>query len=84
MTRDAQASHEAADREKAHLAELETKGGAARVLGYLRLMGPGYMQSAMTLGGGTAGSEAGSDRGLTGGLTGGLTKRPKHSILLSG
>lgn len=45
---------EAAEREKAHLAELETKGGAARVFGYLRLMGPGYMQSAMTLGGGTA------------------------------
>ena len=26
----------------------------ARTLGYLRLMGPGYLQSAMTLGGGTA------------------------------
>jgi len=33
---------------------LEAKSFLPRTLGYLRLMGPGYMQSAMTLGGGTA------------------------------
>ena len=35
-------------------AELDAKGIVPRTLGYLRHMGPGYMQSAMTLGGGTA------------------------------
>lgn len=33
---------------------LEHAPPLARAVGYLRLMGPGYMQSAMTLGGGTA------------------------------
>lgn len=37
-----------------HLAELDAKAFVPRTIGYLRLMGPGYMQSAMTLGGGTA------------------------------
>ena len=37
-----------------HIRELEARPPIARTLGYLRLMGPGYMQSAMTLGGGTA------------------------------
>ncbi len=36
------------------LSELDGKPFLPRTLGYLRLMGPGYMQSAMTLGGGTA------------------------------
>ena len=36
------------------LAELDAKSFVPRTLGYLRHMGPGYMQSAMTLGGGTA------------------------------
>ena len=37
-----------------HLEALDAKPLLPRTLGYLRLMGPGYMQSAMTLGGGTA------------------------------
>lgn len=36
------------------LEELESKPALARSFGYLKMMGPGYMQSAMTLGGGTA------------------------------
>ncbi len=35
-------------------AELNAKSFLPRTLGYLRHIGPGYMQSAMTLGGGTA------------------------------
>lgn len=41
-------------RERAWLTQLETKGPLERNLGYLRHAGPGYLQSAMTLGGGTA------------------------------
>ncbi|MCZ6597465.1 MAG: divalent metal cation transporter [Planctomycetota bacterium] len=37
-----------------HLAELDARPFLPRTFGYMRLMGPGYMQSAMTLGGGTA------------------------------
>lgn len=40
--------------ESMQLAELNAASPARRVLGYAKLMGPGYMQSAMTLGGGTA------------------------------
>lgn len=40
--------------ESAHLESLEEKGWGERTAGYLKLVGPGYMQSAMTLGGGTA------------------------------
>ena len=36
------------------LSELDTKPFLPRTLGYMKRMGPGYMQSAMTLGGGTA------------------------------
>lgn len=36
------------------LGELDSAGFLPRVRGYLSLLGPGYMQSAMTLGGGTA------------------------------
>ena len=36
------------------LARLDARSFLPRTLGYLRLIGPGYMQSAMTLGGGTA------------------------------
>ncbi|MCP4905620.1 MAG: divalent metal cation transporter [bacterium] len=36
------------------LEQLDAKPFLPRTLGYLRLIGPGYMQSAMTLGGGTA------------------------------
>lgn len=42
--------------ELAHLRSLSGKPPLARLRGYLRLLGPGYMQSAMTLGGGTASS----------------------------
>jgi manganese transport protein len=35
-------------------AELDSKPFVPRVAGYLRFMGPGYLQSAMTLGGGSA------------------------------
>jgi len=42
--------------EKAYLATLEHKPLLARLQGYLKLTGPGYMQSAMTLGGGTIAS----------------------------
>ncbi len=40
--------------EKAHLVELEGLGGFQRFRAYMKLAGPGYLQSAMTLGGGTA------------------------------
>ena len=40
-------------RERAALAELSGRPFGARVRGYLGLLGPGYLQSAMTLGGGT-------------------------------
>ncbi|MHC5004395.1 MAG: divalent metal cation transporter, partial [Planctomycetota bacterium] len=40
--------------ERVVLARLEEEGPKTRILGYLRLVGPGYLQSAMTLGGGTA------------------------------
>jgi manganese transport protein len=41
-------------REKQWLAELETKGAWERTAAYSRQIGPGYLQSAMTLGSGTA------------------------------
>ena len=44
----------AAERET--LARLASEPLVTRVRGYLRLLGPGYVQSAMTLGGGTASS----------------------------
>ena len=47
---------EALARERARLVELEAAGTKARLSGYLRLLGPGYLQSAMTLGSGTAAS----------------------------
>lgn len=47
---------EALREEREHLASLGQQPLAARVRGYLRLLGPGYLQSAMTLGGGTASS----------------------------
>lgn len=40
--------------ERAYLADLETKPLPKRWGGYLKLSGPGFLQSAMTLGGGTA------------------------------
>lgn len=40
--------------EIAELEALDAKPFVPRTLGYLKRMGPGYMQSAMTLGGGTA------------------------------
>lgn len=42
--------------ERAHLVELARAPAGRRMLGYLRLAGPGYLQSAMTLGSGTAAS----------------------------
>jgi Mn2+/Fe2+ NRAMP family transporter len=44
----------ALEREKRMLAELDTKGTWERTAAYLRQIGPGYLQSAMTLGSGTA------------------------------
>lgn len=43
----------ALEAQKRTLRELETKGFVPRSLGYLKFTGPGYLQSAMTLGGGT-------------------------------
>jgi Mn2+/Fe2+ NRAMP family transporter len=40
--------------ERQHLVELESAKPLTRTLGYFKLIGPGYLQSAMTLGGGTA------------------------------
>ena len=45
---------EALAAERAHLQELEGARPRERFRGYLKLVGPGYLQSAMTLGGGTA------------------------------
>ena len=42
------------EQELRELAALDARSVLPRTLGYLRRMGPGYMQSAMTLGGGTA------------------------------
>lgn len=44
----------AADDEARLLAELDGRSWLRRAAGYLRFMGPGYLQSATTLGGGTA------------------------------
>lgn len=46
----------ALERERNQLRALEAAGPGARVAGYLKLLGPGYLQSAMTLGSGTAAS----------------------------
>ena len=43
-------------RERELLARLSEQPLATRARGYLRMLGPGYMQSAMTLGGGTVSS----------------------------
>ena len=43
-------------RESAYLKELANAGPWQRTRGFLRLLGPGYMQSAMTLGAGSAAS----------------------------
>jgi Mn2+/Fe2+ NRAMP family transporter len=51
--------------EKALLTELQTKPFPRRIGGYLKLSGPGWLQSAMTLGGGSAGASL-----LAGQLTG--------------
>ncbi len=45
---------EAVAKEKAELIALEQKGVLSRWRGYFRMTGPGWMQSAMTLGGGSA------------------------------
>ena len=45
---------EALAKEKAQLAELERKGLLQRWRGYSKMTGPGYLQSALTLGGGSA------------------------------
>lgn len=46
----------ALERERAALRAMHAKPFPARMRGYLRLLGPGYLQSAMTLGGGTISS----------------------------
>ncbi|MBW2267321.1 MAG: divalent metal cation transporter [Deltaproteobacteria bacterium] len=43
-------------RERALLTQLASRPAAARIRGYFGLLGPGYLQSAMTLGGGTVSS----------------------------
>lgn len=45
---------EALEREKAELAALEGKDAATKIRGYFTKSGPGWLQSAMTLGGGSA------------------------------
>ncbi|MHC4519672.1 MAG: hypothetical protein ACYTAS_13865, partial [Planctomycetota bacterium] len=40
--------------ERAELAALQAKGTLARWRGYAKMTGPGYLQSALTLGGGSA------------------------------
>ena len=45
---------ESNDRNIARFAELDDRPLPGRIAGYLRYMGPGYLQSAMTLGGGSA------------------------------
>lgn len=47
---------EALAAEKAYLRELEAKPFPLRLWGYFRLSGPGWLQGALTLGGGSAGS----------------------------
>ena len=47
---------EALAEERGYLAGLEGQPALTRARGYLRLLGPGFLQSAMTLGGGTAAS----------------------------
>ncbi len=47
---------EALAQEKAHLRELEGKPLIKRMGGYFKMGGPGWLQSAFTLGGGSAGS----------------------------
>lgn len=49
-----QPADSASTRELERLRQLDNASPTGRLIGYLRLMGPGYMQSAMTLGGGTA------------------------------
>jgi len=46
----------ALQRERAALHDLAARPFGARMRGYLRMLGPGYLQSAMTLGGGTVSS----------------------------
>jgi manganese transport protein len=46
--------NESKSAELARFAELDAKPMVPRIAGYLRFMGPGYLQSAMTLGGGSA------------------------------
>lgn len=43
----------ALEREKAYLADLESKNMPTKVGGYLKLSGPGWIQSALSLGGGS-------------------------------
>ncbi|MAH65178.1 MAG: hypothetical protein CMJ27_02125 [Phycisphaerae bacterium] len=45
---------ESTDPNLARFAELDARPLPGRIVGYLRFMGPGYLQSAMTLGGGSA------------------------------
>lgn len=44
------------ENERALLQAAETKGGISRLLAYARLSGPGWLQSAITLGGGSLSS----------------------------
>lgn len=58
---------EALEKEKAQLRELESKPLLSRMGGYFKMSGPGWLQSALTLGGGSAGSSlfAGALMGYT-------------------
>ncbi len=49
-------SAESLEAERRQLSELENASVGARLIGYWKLIGPGYLQSAMTLGSGTAAS----------------------------
>lgn len=48
-----QAANPALEHERQMLRDVEERGGLAKIGGYLRLSGPGFLQSALTLGGGS-------------------------------
>ena len=46
------------EKQKQIIEEGQAKGGAAKWLAYLKLSGPGFLQSAITLGGGSLSTAA--------------------------
>lgn len=56
MTHESEAGPDTCARERQLLAEAEARGRGPALAAYLRLSGPGWLQSALTLGGGSLGS----------------------------